>query len=116
MNRESPDLSAGSVKEYHWYEDYWVMPWNLPRGHQFFIGFYQAQRAIKYRVEFIHTDQSCFLSTHLFDLGYRVFIHFKSGVVTEVKLGENSPPIGKIEHAMNLERLLLSGSLVKLAD
>lgn len=25
--------------EYHWYEDYWTMPRNLPKGHQFFIGY-----------------------------------------------------------------------------
>ena len=25
--------------EYHWYEDYWAMPRNLPRGHEFFIGY-----------------------------------------------------------------------------
>ena len=31
--------------EYHWYEDYWAMPRNLPRGHEFFIGYYQTQRA-----------------------------------------------------------------------
>lgn len=31
--------------EYHWYEDYWAMPRNLPKGHQFFIGYYQTQRA-----------------------------------------------------------------------
>lgn len=30
--------------EYHWYEDYWAMPRNLPRGHEFFIGYYQTQR------------------------------------------------------------------------
>lgn len=28
--------------EYHWYEDYWAMPRNLPRGHEFFIGYYQT--------------------------------------------------------------------------
>ena len=49
--------------EYHWYEDYWAMPRNLPRGHEFFIGYYQTQRAIHHHVAFIHTDQSCFLST-----------------------------------------------------
>ena len=27
--------------EYHWYEDYWTMPRNLPKGHQFFIGYYR---------------------------------------------------------------------------
>ena len=70
--------------EYHWYEDYWVMPRNLPRGHEFFIGYYQTQRAIHHHVAFIHTDQSCFLSTHLFDQGYRIFLHFKSGTVTDI--------------------------------
>ena len=37
--------------EYHWYEDYWTMPRNLPKGHQFFIGYYQTQRAIRFHVE-----------------------------------------------------------------
>ena len=36
--------------EYHWYEDYWTMPRNLPKGHQFFIGYYQTQRAIRFHV------------------------------------------------------------------
>lgn len=72
--------------EYHWYEDYWTMPRNLPKGHQFFIGYYQTQRAIRFHVENIHTDQSVFLSTWLLDNGYRVFLHFKSGIVTELKL------------------------------
>lgn len=63
--------------EYHWYEDYWTMPRNLPKGHQFFIGYYQTQRAIRFHVENIHTDQSVFLSTWLLDNGYRVFLHFK---------------------------------------
>jgi len=102
--------------EYHWYEDYWAMPRNLPKGHQFFIGYYQAQRAKRFRVENIHTDQSCFLSTALFDLGYRVFLHFKSGVVTEVKLGDNPPPLRRISRGMNLEWLLLGGSLGKLTE
>lgn len=54
--------------EYHWYEDYWTMPRNLPKGHQFFIGYYQTQRAIRFHVENIHTDQSVFLSTWLLDM------------------------------------------------
>ena len=102
--------------EYHWYEDYWTMPRNLPKGHQFFIGYYQTQRAKRFRVENIHTDQSCFLSTALFDLGYRVFLHFKSGVVTEFNLGDNPPPLRRIERGMKLEWLLLGGSLGKLTE
>ena len=55
--------------EYHWYEDYWTMPRNLPKGHQFFIGYYQTQRAIRFHVENIHSDQSVFLSTRFLDNG-----------------------------------------------
>ena len=102
--------------KYHWYEDYWAMPRNLPKGHQFFIGYYQTQWAKRFRVENIHTDQSCFLSTALFDLGYRVFLHFKSGVVTEVKLGDNPPPVVRIDSPKNLKGLLLSGCLGKLTE
>ena len=80
--------------EYHWYEDYWTMPRNLPKGHQFFIGYYQTQRAKRFRVENIHTDQSVFLSTWLLDNGYRVFLHFKSGIVTELKPKEVQIPDG----------------------
>lgn len=99
--------------EYHWYEDYWTMPRNLPKGHQFFIGYYQTQRAIRFHVENIHTDQSVFLSTWLLDNGYRVFLHFKSGIVTELKLGDNPPPVGRINSPKNLEAPI---NLIKLSD
>ena len=102
--------------EYHRYEDYWAMPRNLPKGHQFFIGYYQTQRAIRFHVENIHSDQSVFLSTWLLDNGYRVFLHFKSGIVTELKLGDNPPPVGRINSPKNLEGLLLSGCLGKLSE
>ena len=93
-----------------------AMPRNLPKGHQFFIGYYQTQRAKRFRVENIHTDQSVFLSTWLLDNGYRVFLHFKSGIVTELKLGDNPPPVGRIDSPKNLEGLLLSGCLGKLSE
>lgn len=102
--------------EYHWYEDYWAMPRNLPREHQFFIGYYQTQRALRYQAENIHTDQSCFLTTALFDRGYRIFLHFKSGIITEIKRGDNPLPIGRIERGTNLEWLLFGGSLGRLTD
>lgn len=99
------------------YEDYWAMPRNLPRGHEFFIGYYQTQRAIHHHVAFIHTDQSCFLSTHLFNQGYRIFLHFKSGTVTEVGRGENPAlPVRIIRENMNLEAPLLAGLLGKLTE
>ena len=102
--------------EYHWYEDYWAMPRNLPKGHQFAIGYYQAQRALRFHVENIHTDQSVFLSTGLLDQGYRIYVHFKSGVFTEVKLCDYPPPLGRIDSPKNLEGLLLSGCLGKLTE
>ena len=89
--------------EYHWYEDYWAMPRNLPRGH--------------HHAAFIHTDQSCFLSTHLFDQGYRIFLHFKSGTMTEVERGETPAlPVKIIRENMNLEAPLLAGLLGKLTE
>ena len=103
--------------EYHWYEDYWAMPRNLPRGHEFFIGYYQTQRAIHHHVAFIHTDQSCFLSTHLFDQEYRIFLHFKSGTLTEVESGENPAlPVKIIRENMKLGPPLLAGLLGKLTE
>lgn len=92
------------------------MPRNLPKGHQFAIGYYQAQRALRFHVENIHTGQSVFLSTWLLDQGYRIYVHFKSGVVTEVKLGDYPPPLGRIDSPKNLEGLLLSGCLGKLTE
>lgn len=97
-------------------DNYWTMPRNLPKGHQFFIGYYQTQRAIRFHVENIHTDQSVFLSTWLLDNGYRVFLHFKSEIVTELKLGDNPPPGGRINSPKNLEGLLLSVCLGKLSE
>ena len=79
--------------------------------------YYQTQRAIHHHVAFIHTDQSCFLSTHLFDQGYRIFLHFKSGTVTEVGRGENPAlPVRIIRENMNLEAPLLAGLLGKLTE
>lgn len=46
----------------------------------------------------------------------RVFLHFKSGIVTELKLGDNPPPGGRINSPKNLEGLLLSGCLGKLSE
>ena len=56
-------------------------------------------------------------STHLFDQGYRIFLHFKSGTVTEVGRGENPAlPVRIIRENMNLEAPLLAGLLGKLTE
>lgn len=62
--------------EYHWYEDYWAMPRNLPRGHEFFIGYYQTQRAVHHHVAFIHTDQSCLVQQIVWIRSIESIYHF----------------------------------------
>lgn len=53
----------------------------------------------------------------LFDQGYRIFLHFKSGTVTEVGRGENPAlPVRIIRENMNLEAPLLAGLLGKLTE
>lgn len=56
-------------------------------------------------------------SAYLFDQGYRIFLHFKSGTVTEVGRGENPAlPVRIIRENMNLEAPLLAGLLGKLTE
>ncbi len=101
--------------KFHWYEDYWCMPRNLPVGHDFFIGYYQDRRAIRFRCKNIHTDQTAVIYTELFALGYRVFFHFKSGSVVEAKLGENE--CGQtITPYNNLERMLLAAVFGRFSE
>ena len=75
--------------EYHWYEDYWDIPRRSPKGHVTGSGYYITGRLLKYKQPYIHTDQTAFLRTELFDMGYRIFLHYANGAVMEIKLGDN---------------------------
>lgn len=103
-------------RELHWYEDYWKMPRNLPRGQSFFIGHYQTQRALRYGVKCIHTDQDSALSTSLFEQGYGVFLHFASGKVKEITLGADRETGHDLHSGENLMELVLSGVFGELSD
>lgn len=72
--------------EYHWYEDYWDIPRRSPKGHVTGSGYYITGRLLKYKQPYIHTDQTAFLRTELFDVGYRIFLHYANGAVMEIKL------------------------------
>ena len=65
--------------EYHWYEDYWDIPRRSPKGHVTGSGYYITGRLLKYKQPYIHTDQTAFLRTELFDMGYRIFLHYANG-------------------------------------
>lgn len=80
--------------EYHWYEDYWDIPRRSPKGHVTGSGYYITGRLLKYKQPYIHTDQTAFLRTELFDMGYRIFLHYANGAVMEIKLGDNPQPVG----------------------
>ena len=82
--------------EYHWYEDYWDIPRRSPKGHVTGSGYYITGRLLKYKQPYIHTDQTAFLRTELFDMGYRIFLHYANGAVMEIKLGDNPQPVGPL--------------------
>jgi len=107
---------VGADMEFHWYEDYWRMPRNQPRGHEFAIGFHMAERLIRFRTEYVHSDQSFFFSIATLMSGYRPFAHFANGTVREVKLGRKLPDGTMVVPGIDLERILLSGRIGALSN
>jgi len=80
------------------------------KGEAVCLGYFKTEEAIKNFKSMIITDQSHFISTSLFAKGYRIFLHFNSGKVVEVKIGDNKPYTDReirLDH--NLEKLVLSG-------
>ena len=113
-------MVSGAKMEFHWYENYYKtphgMPNNLERGHSFAIGFYMTARLIRFRREFIHSDQSFFFSMSTLMSGYILFAHFANGTVRQIKLGQKLPDGTKAVPGVNLERLLLSGQIGALSN
>ncbi|MBQ7673226.1 MAG: hypothetical protein IJT36_01680 [Alphaproteobacteria bacterium] len=65
----------------------------------------------------LHTTQMCFLSTALFQFGYRVFVHDKKGEdIYEIKLGENERTSRIIRPEHNLFQLWQAGEFDKKED
>ena len=58
----------------------------------------------------IHTTQMCYLSTNLFEKGYKIFIHESPDSKYEIKLGtENEKTNREIKMGHNLLKLWISG-------
>lgn len=65
------------------------------------------------RGENIFTTQIRFISAEVFDLRYRLFVHFSDDDWTEIKLGENERTTRIIRSGMDLEKLVLAGEFDK---
>lgn len=76
-----------------------ISPDSSPKGHVTGSGYYITGRLLKYKQPYIHTDQTAFLRTELFDMGYRIFLHYANGAVMEIKLGDNPQP-GRSTHGL----------------
>lgn len=57
----------------------------------------------------VKTFQVCTVSTELFNLGYRIFIHDKPESIFEITLGNCQRTNREIKIGHNLEKLILSG-------
>ena len=106
--------------EFHWYENYYGAPHGMPRmlerSHDFAIGFYMTERLIRFRVKFIHSDQSFFFSVATLMSGYSLYAHFANGTVRQIKLGQKLPDGTLVHPGIDLERLLLSGHIGALSN
>lgn len=72
--------------EIHFYDSQVAIPADAEQ----YYGWVDTVRAINNCIEKIHTTQMGVLSTKLFELGYRVFIHPYDDEAYEIKLGNNN--------------------------
>lgn len=78
--------------------------------HDCFNGYKETERAIMKRRNTIRTTQMCFLSTRLFEMGYRVFVHNEKGKpAIEIRLGKTLSTRRVIKMAHNLFKLWQAG-------
>ncbi len=74
------------IKEIHFYESYD----SIPRYIEYTSGWRETERCIKYDDEIVCTSQMGLLSTRLFELGYKIFIHENRLSMYEIKLGNDN--------------------------
>lgn len=72
---------------------------------------YHTKQAIENGDIFIATTQMGLLSTRLFELGYKIFIHQSNGKTYEIKLGDKNTCTDKdIRLSHNLFRMWIAGA------
>ena len=90
-----------------------ISPDVLQRDTLLAAGIYITGRLLKYKQPYIHTDQTAFLRTELFDMGYRIFLHYANGAVMEIKLGDNPQPVGPLTASSDLQSILFPDGHLK---
>lgn len=80
-------------KQLHWYEDYSDMPTFVGPFAHFAVGNYMMRRIEKQMDTHtsILTDQADMMKAQYLDEGYRMFVHFHSGEIVEIKYGMTMP-------------------------
>lgn len=91
--------------EIHFYE----RAANIPAGRSYCQCWYETEKEIRNRVQYIITTQMGCLSTALFEIGYRIFVHPDKEKPYEIKLGENSCTNREIRLGHNLFKMWMAG-------
>ena len=81
----------------------------IPNDTDLHYGWVNTIRAINNNTQQIHTTQMGVLSTKLFEIGYRIFIHPYDSEVFEIKLGQNNTTDREIRTGHNLFALWKNG-------
>lgn len=92
--------------EIHFYDSQVSVPADVDQ----YYGWVDTVRAVNNHTEKIHTTQMGVLSTKLFELGYRVFVHPYDDEPYEIKLGgDNDRTDREIRMGHNLFKLWMNG-------
>lgn len=98
-------LVKPKIMEIHFYES----EFSVPSGEECHHGWAETEQAIQEQEPYIVTTQMGFLSTNLFEKGYRIFVHPMEDRRYEIRLGRNACTDRQIVMKNNLFRLWSSG-------
>ena len=98
-------LAKPKIMEIHFYES----EFSVPSGEECHHGWVETEQAIQEQEPYIVTTQMGFLSTNLFEKGYRIFVHPMEDRRYEIRLGRNACTDRQIVMKNNLFRLWSSG-------